>query len=68
MTKLSTINSAHLSEGRVFHLDEVQVDRHLSPQRYWLTLGAVGLTCGGHFVRDDIINIRNLCTKVLGEE
>lgn len=61
-------NTAHLSEARVFHLDVI-VAHPLSTmqERYWLTIGAIGLTSGGHFVRDDIIAIRNLCINVLGE-
>jgi hypothetical protein len=66
--RVDSTNTAHLSEGRVFHLDVVAAHPISTMQeRYWLTLGAIGLTSGGHFVRDDIIAIRNLCTKVLGE-
>jgi hypothetical protein len=58
---VSDNNSILVSEARLFHIDI------LFSGKYWFTIGAIGLTAGGHYTKDDIISLRNLCNKVLGE-
>lgn len=55
-------NTALVSKARLFRIDYSREDE------FWFIVAGVGVTTGGHFTRADIIALRDLCVKSVGED